>query len=374
MRKRILCFMTAFFIIISSAGTFLEAKTEDKTSPKADLAFVIESYKFILENYPFDVSESKLCEDAVKGMLTGLDPYSTYYNKEEAVEVYQDMLNEHIGIGMLYTYSKSNLKVIKVFRESPAKEAGLKADDLVLQINGKDIKDIDEKDVKNLITKSPDKKVNFLIMRNNKKMNIEIAVKKYKVNYVDMTYMDDILYIKIEEFMGGAAFELKNALDDARRKGVKKLIIDVRDNPGGLLSEVLKCAELFLSDEPILKIRKKGSDLRVITAPKNDKYRDFKTVILENEFSASASEVFIQALKNAKRAEVVGKTSFGKGVVQSLIPLKNGGIFKITTEEYLGSKGETINKLGVKPDYVIDNKDDNDLQLKKAVSILKEGD
>ncbi|WP_311537911.1 S41 family peptidase [uncultured Anaerococcus sp.] len=325
------------------------------------------SLKELLDrNFLFDVDEEKLYEGSLKGMFANLgDPYTAYYPKEEFAKLIENLDGRYKGIGISMSNSKEGLiKVIQVFDGSPAQEVGLKSGDFIKSIEGKEFAGNQLEEAVALIRGKDGSKVNMKILRvsedNPKGEEIDVEVERrdvkvdtvksqtlnlkgIKVGYLRLTAFDDVTW---EDFKDQYA-KLKN-------EGVQGLVLDLRNNPGGALDVCLNIADTFLDEGVVVTTEDK--DGNVVSEKSDAEYDDIPMVALINENSASASEILAGALKDRGRAKIVGEKSFGKGVVQKIFPLDNGAGAKITISEYKTPNGEKINKVGVKPDIVVENK------------------
>lgn len=325
------------------------------------------SLKELLDrNFLFDVDEEKLYEGSLKGMFANLgDPYTAYYPKEEFAKLIENLDGRYKGIGISMSNSKEGLiKVIQVFDGSPAQEVGLKSGDFIKSIEGKEFAGNQLEEAVALIRGKDGSKVNMKILRvsedNPKGEEIDVEVERrdvkvdtvksqtlnlkgIKVGYLRLTAFDDVTW---EDFKDQYA-KLKN-------EGVQGLVLDLRNNPGGALDVCLNIADTFLDEGVVVTTEDK--DGNVVSEKSDAEYDDIPMVALINENSASASEILAGALKDRGRAKIVGEKSFGKGVVQKIFPLDNGAGAKITISEYKTPNGEKINKVGVNPDIVVENK------------------
>ena len=377
MKKRILIFTLILTLLVPNTihakqGTYIQNKEMEP-----DLQFFMEVYSYIQQIYPFDVKDRTLIEGGLKGMLQSLDPYSDYYTPEESVAIYQDMFNIFSGIGIYIEEKDGFINIIDTIKDSPAEKAGLKKDDLIISIDGKDTKNITIQEASKLIKGLKGTKVKLGLKRKNNSLPIyieiirnTITINTITINPVEYKILENnIGYIKLSEFSANSADKFNEALRELDKKKVKKIILDLRDNPGGLLDQVIEISKNFITSGPIVHIQEKNTAL--ISHMSTTQKSKYKLVVLVNENSASASEILAGAVKDTKVGTIIGKTTFGKGIVQSMIPLNNGSIIKLTTAEYLTPNKTSIHGKGIKPDILIQNTEDNDKQLKSAIKILK---
>ncbi len=364
-RKAVLLILA--FYLISLAGP-LPAYGE---APQKDIQFIIETIEYVKDNYPFEVEEEELINNAVKGILQGLDPYSDYYTREEAGRLLTTITGSYVGIGLYIGERDGYIEVISVIKSSPAERAGIEAGDLIVSIDGKDIKDMTAEEASNLIRGPEGSTVNIGILRKGKSKPIYFNVPRESIILNPIEYEileDDIGYIRIYDFNPYTTKYLKEALGKIDEKGIDKLIIDLRDNPGGLLNQALSVSRLFVPEGPILHVRQKNKPLRTYYSTlKEPKYQ---LVVLVNENTASASEIFAGAVQDRKAGVIIGAKTYGKGIIQTLYPLEDGSLIKMTTAEYLTPNQNSIHNTGIQPDIIVENKRNDDLQLKKAITTL----
>ena len=373
MKKTILIFTLILSLLIPNTIYATSPSTQTQEL-EPDLNFFIEVFDYIKDMYPFEVENKTLIEGGLKGMLQSIDPYSDYYTPEESIEVYQEMLNIFSGIGVYIEEKDGYINIMDTIKDSPGEKAGLKKDDLIITIDGKDTKGITIKEASKWIKGLKGTKVKLGLKRNNNSLPIYIEITRdtITINPVEYEILENnIGYIKLSDFSMNSANKFSEALTELDNKKVKKIILDLRDNPGGLLNQVIEISKHFITKGPIVHIQEKDSALvtHMSTTPKSK----YKLVLLVNENSASASEILAAAVKDTKAGTIIGQKTFGKGIVQSMIPLSNGAIIKLTTSEYLSPNKTTIHGKGVEPDIVVENSEEEgkDEQLKRAIEIFK---
>lgn len=370
--RKIFLFLLIITLVFPSFTYGITAESLQAQEKEPDLYFFMEVFQYIKETYPFEIENKKLVEGALKGMLQSLDPYSNYYTLEEAMEIYQGLFNVFGGIGIYIEKKDDYIHVIDTIENSPAEKKGLKAGDLIITIDGQDAKDFTIEDASKLIKGIRGTNVTLGIKRqgHSETLTFEITRDTITINPVKYEILKNkIGYIRIQEFSTNSASNLKIVLDEFNKKGINKLVIDLRNNPGGLLNQAVEISELFVPRGPIVHIKEKNKPLMTyLSEGSNQKY---KIALLVNEYSASASEIVAGAIKDTKSGTIIGKKTFGKGIVQSMIPLGNGSMIKMTIAEYLTPNKTNIHGVGVMPDIEVENTGEVDEQLKKAIEILR---
>lgn len=338
---------------------------------EADIELVIDTYNYIKESYPFELSNKNISEAALKAMLRSLDPYSDYYTKEEAADVYMNILGYFTGIGIYIQKEEDYIEIISIIEGTEAEKAGLQADDIIISIDGKDTKDMTLDEASKRIKGEEGSKVKLEILRKDKKLNFEITRKEVTINPVKYEKIsDDIGYIKLSEFSKSSTEEVKKALYYFQTEKISKIILDVRNNPGGLFDQAVAISSLFVEKGPVVHVKEKNTSpvsyFSTVSHPNKD------LVLLINERSASASEILAGAIKDRKAGTIIGKKTYGKGTIQNMIPLLNGGLIKLTTAEYLTPNYTSIHGIGIQPDIEVENTKDKDQQLERAIKLLKD--
>ena len=325
----------------------------------------------IQENYVYDIEESTLIEGAIKGLFHNLDEHSDYYTKEEMDILLDDLSGDFVGIGVYIKEEVGNIIITDIIKNSPAEATGLKSGDIIQAVNGQSIKDLNINEVSKLIRGEAETKVNIKIKRGNEKpKDYNIIRKKIKVQVVETKVLEkNIGYIKLNQFSDNSHKEIEKALRNFDNKKIKNVILDLRDNPGGLLSEAVYTSNLFVPEGPIVHIKYKNG--KTETYYSNLKKLKYNLAVLVNENSASASEIVAAAVKDTKAGTIIGTQTYGKGTVQNILSLPKGDGMKLTIAEYQSPKKNKINGLGVKPDIVVENDGKKDLQLEKAIEILR---
>lgn len=336
----------------------------------------------------FDEDTTKVEDWIYKGMMYGLDdPYTVYYTAEEYEKLTEDTEGEYHGIGVMISQNRSTglITVIKVFKDTPAAEAGMRPGDILYKVGDMEVTGIDlDILVKDYIKGKDGSKVTLTVFRQEEGEYVDMTMERRSVTVqtVEHKMLDDnVGYIEVSQFDVVTAAQFKSAIDDLEKKGMEKLVIDLRNNPGGVLDTVVSMLDYVLPDDLIIEGDKNlvrtnpDATLLVYMADKNGKggqnyasdghSLDLPMAVLVNGESASASEVFSGAMKDYGRATIVGTTTFGKGIVQNLIPLDNGTAIKMTTAHYYTPSGFDLHGKGVEPDVEVELKE----ELKNQITI-----
>ena len=339
--------------------------------------------KYYLDEIDNDELESYL----YKGLMAGLgDPYSTYYTAEEYKELTEDTEGVYRGIGvtMQKDVSTGAVTVVKCFEGAPGAEAGLQPQDQLVKVNGEDITDKELSEVVKMIKTSESDTVTLTILREGESdyREVEVTLDTVEAPMVEHEMLDDkIGYITINQFAETTASQYETALEDLNNQGMERLIVDVRDNPGGLLTSVCDVLDSMLPEELLVYTEDKNGKKSEYNATGTDQF-DKPMVVLVNGNSASAAEIFSGALQDYKVAKLVGTTTFGKGIVQQIFNLSDGSAVKMTISKYYTPRGRCIHGTGLEPDVEVDLPDElknqvsidksEDTQLQKAIETVKE--
>ncbi len=346
---------------------------------------LISRLKNVVDKYYLgDTDEQKMSESAAKGYIEGLeDEYSEYITAEEYAEFSQEIYGSFVGIGIYFGKNTNDeMMVVSTIENSAAEKAGLQSGDIITKVDDYEVTtDSKTSEVSAKIKGEEGTKVKMEILREGEKMTFEITRENVKLHYVKAEVLDNnIGYITVSSFDEGTADEFKNKLEELQSKNVKSLIIDLRNNGGGIVQEATQIADYLLDKDQKIIITKDKQGKEEITLSKEDKITDLPVVVLVNGYTASSSEILASALKDNNRAKVVGTKTYGKGVIQNVYRLTDGSALKLTTHEYYTAIGNKINKLGITPTEDVELPDgvnvyniprDKDTQLKKAIELLK---
>lgn len=349
-------------------------KIEEKTSL---LQSIIDKY------FLFDEDMTKVEDGIYAGMMNGLDdPYTVYYTKEEYKALNEDTEGKYSGIGATVSQNPKSkiITIVNVFDNSPAKEGGLLAGDIIYKIDGEEVTGTDlDVLVKTKIRGVEGSSFTMTVIRGEDRKQIDLNLTRRSIEIQTVTSKmlnDGIGYVAVSQFDALTSAQFKSNIESLKSQGMKKLIVDLRGNPGGLLDQVVDMLDYILPEGLVLYTEDKNGNKEEYYAKNPDELK-IPMAVLVNENSASASEVFTATFKDFKWGKVVGKTTFGKGIVQNVLPLGDGTAVKITTQHYYPPSGYDLHKVGIKPDVDVDLNDgavigsDSDNQLGKAVEILK---
>ncbi len=359
--------------LVSVASGIIVFRNYDKLSPLTSVFEskssneIIDNYNQIIENYIDKVDKNALIDAAIKGMYNLLeDEYSIYIDKDTNETLQEQLGGNYSGVGIEITINdKNEILVNRVFSDSPAEEAGIKSGDILTKLDGVDLTDKDPAYVADNIKNSDKSSFSLSYKRNGKTYNVTLKKDYVTIDSVTSRLYGNVGYIKIDTFSANSLSQIQSALD-SYSDNVKSLVIDVRDNTGGYLNIAYDVSDLFLEKGKIIYKLKDRDGKITSDAAKSGVYRKFdKIVVIINESSASASEILALALKENLDATIVGTKSYGKGSVQETRQLSSGAMVKYTTSYWLSPNGNSINKLGIKPD--IEEKDENE-QLNKALT------
>ncbi|MEW6144901.1 MAG: S41 family peptidase [Thermodesulfobacteriota bacterium] len=328
-------------------------------------------------NYVEEVDPEKLTNGAIEGMLKTLDPYSTYLSPERYRELEIGTSGEFGGVGMEVSEENGVLTVITPIEGSPAEKAGIKPRDQIIGIEGKSTQGMVVQEAVRLLRGPSGTPVKITIRRAGEAeprvitlIRDKIVVKSVKAQLLE----NGIGYIKLTQFQDRSSQEMRDAisaLESQNGKELSGLILDLRNNPGGLLTEAIDIVDEFIDSGLIVSVRGRTPDqTREYYATRNGSFQTFPVVVMVNDGSASASEVVAEALQDSKRAVILGTKTFGKGSVQTIIKLEDGSGLKLTTAKFYAPSGRSINEVGVTPDIKIENTKDQDKQLESAINLL----
>lgn len=339
----------------------------------------------VKESYTGEVDDEEMEEYMYKGMMASLgDPYSAYYTSEEYEELTTETTGSYKGIGvvMQQDVTTGEVKVVRCYEGAPGAKAGLLPEDVLIQVNGESISGLELSEVVDKVQNSKDS-VHLTVSREGESEFLEIDVSLEEVNIpvVDHEMLEDqIGYIALYEFTEQTESQYKEAFEDLESQGMERLIIDVRNNPGGLLTSVCNILEDILPKGLIVYTEDKDGNREEYTCSGENELK-IPLAVLVNGNSASASEIFAGAIQDYGTGTIVGTTTFGKGIVQSLIPFTDGSAIKTTTAKYYTPSGKCIHGTGIEPDVEVELNEnleqktsishEEDNQLQKAIEVVK---
>ena len=369
-------FIFIFFFISSK---FSLAANDEDIYDKIDLfGEVLDKIK---KDYVEEVNQSDALDAAINGVLQSLDPYSAYMSPEIFKEMETETSGEFGGLGIEVSMEFGVVKVITPMDNSPAEKKGVKAGDYIVKINGVQVQGKTLSEAVELMRGPIGSKLEITVRRKGvkKALIFEITREIIEVKSVKSKIIDNnIGYIRLTSFNENSSSQIRSKIKEFKKNKVQKYVLDLRNNPGGLLSQAVKISDFFLDNGEIVSTKsRKSYENRKYFAKKGDLIDGETLIVLINNGSASASEIVAGALKDHKRAIVIGENSYGKGSVQSIIPLKNKGAIRLTISKYYLPSGESISGTGITPDIeVVENSEEfrinteNDNQLSFAVKLL----
>ncbi len=355
---------------------------------KNDLYEKIDLFGEVLENikkdYVDEVDQAEMIDSAINGVLQSLDPYSAYMSPDLFKEMQTDTKGEFGGLGIEIGMESGVVKVISPIDDTPAAEAGIKAGDYIVKIGKDQVQGKTLLEAVKLMRGPVGTSINLTIRRKNVKRPLEFEITRKiievrSVNSEIISKEKNIGYIRLKSFNENSDKQfLKSIKNFEKNKKIKGYILDLRNNPGGLLTQAINITDFFLDDGEIVSTKGRNiSETRKFFARKGDEINGKPIVVLINNGSASAAEIFAGALKDHKRAIILGENSYGKGSVQSVIPLKNGGGIRLTISKYYLPSGKSISEVGVTPDILVEEigddfriKSEKDNQLNYAIKLF----
>jgi carboxyl-terminal processing protease len=337
-----------------------DSAVDTETIPFEDLRTFTEIFGRIKRDYVEPVSDKKLLEDAVRGMLSGLDPHSAYLVAEEFQELKEGTTGQFGGLGIEVTMENGFIKVVSPIDDTPAQRAGIKTGDLIIKLDDKPVKGMTLADAVKLMRGEPGSKIMLTVVREGEEAPLKLTIARdiIKVKSVKSRMLEkDYGYLRISSFQSGTGEGLKEAIAGLKKentKNLKGLVIDLRNNPGGVLNAAVEVSDAFLKSGLIVYTegRIENSEMRFNASP-DDLIDGAPIVVLINAGSASASEIVAGALQDQKRAVIMGEKSFGKGSVQTILPTSNGAAVKLTTARYYTPSGRSIQAEGIEPDITL---------------------
>jgi|TARA_B100000780_G_scaffold235023_1_gene175519 carboxyl-terminal processing protease len=376
---------TIIFLIIfniSISSNYLHSKNSDKLYEKIDLfSEVLETIK---KDYVDEVDQAEVIDSAINGVLQSLDPYSAYMSPKSFNGMQTDTKGEFGGLGIEIGMESGVVKVIAPIDGTPASNAGIKSGDYIVKINNEQVQGKSLTEAVELMRGPIGSEINLTVRRRNVKKALNFKIKRAVIEVKSVVAKiiggkKKIGYLRLKSFNENSNEQLsKNIKKFEKNNKLNGYILDLRDNPGGLLTQAISITDFFLDDGEIVSTKgRKISETRRFFSRKGDGIDGKPLIVIVNNGSASASEIVSGALKDHKRAIILGERTYGKGSVQSIIPLKNGGGIRLTISKYYLPSGKSISEIGVLPDIFVEEVGDNfkidsktDNQLKYAVNLL----
>ncbi|MCQ8104149.1 S41 family peptidase [Methylomonas sp. SURF-2] len=347
--------------VLAEREAAVSSKSEDmQTLPFDELRTFTEIFGRIKQDYVEPVSDKKLLEDAIRGMLSGLDPHSAYLINEEYKELQEGTTGQFGGLGIEVGMENGFVKVVSPIDDTPAQKAGIKAGDLIVRLDDKPVKGMTLGDAVKIMRGEPGSKIVLTVIREGAEapLKFELTRDIIKVKSVKSRMLEkNFGYLRISSFQSGTGESLVEAIEELKKENeapLKGVILDLRNNPGGVLNAAVDVSDAFIESGLIVYTegRIKNSEMRFNATP-DDVIDGAPIVVLINGGSASASEIVAGALQDHKRAIIMGEKSFGKGSVQTILPTSNGGAVKLTTARYFTPSGRSIQAEGIEPDVTL---------------------
>ncbi|OCA92830.1 S41 family peptidase [Pseudobacillus wudalianchiensis] len=386
--------MLVFFLVFATAAiTTLalafggEKAAEVGMKPRGEFEKLYEAYDKLEKNYYQDINEEKLINGAINGMLDSLDdPYSDYMDKKEASQFHESVSSSFEGIGAEIQEEKGMIKIVSPIKGSPAEKAGLRPNDRIMAVDGKSLEGMSSSEAVLLIRGEKGTKVKLKVQRAGTKEPMEITIVRDEIPietvYAEMNN-DKVAHIQITSFSEHTAAELKKAIEEMEKKGMKSMVLDVRQNPGGLLDQAVEMTDMFVPEGKVLFQVEDNQGRREKMVSDSKKKVTVPVVVLVDSGSASASEIFAAAMKESAGVTLIGEKTFGKGTVQTAEDFKDGSNMKFTTAKWLTPNGNWIHKKGIKPDIEVKLPDyanlpylnpDSELKLDSLSEEVKNGE
>lgn len=374
--------------LVSMFETVSSQENSENSSKSTDLEKYLKRIKSTINRYYLwndQIDEEKLKEGAIKGYVDGLgDEYTEYIPAEEMEDYTENITGNFVGIGIYMIADKDSGRVVVYYPipESPAEKAGVKAGDQIISVDGTEYTADDFNTIADYIKGEEGTTVNLEVERNGERIKFEIKREKINTNPITIEMLENnIGYLKLPSFDEDTSKDFEEKVKELQSQGAQSLVIDLRNNGGGIVSEATDIADMLLDKGQTIISTVDKDDKKEITYSKKSTIFTMPITVLVNENSASASEILACSLKDNERAKIIGTKTYGKGIIQTLLSLTDGSGLKITTEEYYTPKGTTIHKVGIDPDEEVKLPDtvksiysvtkDEDTQLKKAIEILK---
>lgn len=349
-------------LLTSFANANTEQDNEADTLPLDELRIFSEVFAKVKNDYVEIIDDRELIENAIRGMLEGLDPHSAYLDKEHYEDLQEGTTGEFGGLGIEVGMEDGFVKVISPIDDTPAQRAGVKAGDLIIKLDEKSVKGMALNDAVNLMRGKPGSDIIITLVREGEDKPMEITITRDVITVKSVrgkTLEPGYGYIRISNFQTHTAEDMRKSLEKLKKEndnGLNGLILDLRNNPGGILNAAVGVSDLFLDNGLIVYTEGRIKDSKLtFTAKPTDMLKDAPIIVLVNGGSASASEIVAGALQDHDRAIIMGERTFGKGSVQTILPMNDEAALKLTTARYFTPSGRSIQASGIEPDIIIEN-------------------
>ena len=372
-----------YFVKGNSLNKYLAFMTSDESQ---DISQLLDTYRSVINKYYLgEVDEESLKEGAIQGYIEGLgDPYTEYISKEDMEDYLQDTMGNFVGIGiyMVQDTKTNQIMVLSPIKGSPAERAGIKPGDYIISVNGEECTASDMTVIATKIKGEEGSTVKLQILRGEETLDFEITRENVIINPVEEEVLENnIGYIEFSSFDEDTAEQFKTKFEELQAQGITSLIIDLRNNGGGIVEEALDIAGYIADKDSVLLYEVDKDNNEEVEKNDDNPILNMPVIIWTNENTASSSEILAGALKDLGKAKIVGTTTYGKGVIQQILTLPDGSGLKITTEKYLTPNRTEINEVGIEPDETVELPESvesifnversQDTQLQKAIEMLK---
>ena len=360
--KKLLFMILLVFITSKLTLANTEEEKDVDVLPLNEIRTFAEIFSKIKNDYVENINDKKLLENAIRGMLRGLDPHSAYLDKEAYKELQEGASGKFGGLGIEVGYEDGFVKVISPIDDTPAQRAGVKAGDLIIKLDGKSVKGISLMEAVKMMRGKPGSEIVLTILREGEEKPFNLPVVRDVItvkNIKSETIEPGLMYIRISNFQIHTVDDMRKSLKKLKNENtdnLKGLVLDLRNNPGGLLSAAVGVSDLFLNNGLIVYTEGRIKDSKLkFTAKPTEVFKNIPIIVLVNGGSASASEIVAGALQDHKRAIIMGERTFGKGSVQTILPMSDETALKLTTARYYTPSGRSIQASGIEPDMIVKN-------------------
>ena len=371
----------AFSVSAQDGAVDGEIPNEAQQEGNYTKADAFQDVMFLLQNYYVeDVDFETLIDGAIDGMLNEVDRYSYFMSPSEYEEMQQEYEGHYGGIGIVITMRDNKLTIVSPIKNTPGEKAGLRAGDIIAAIDGEETAEMSQMKAVDMMRGEEGTDVTLTIDRGDEEpFDVEITRQDIEVPYVEKEMKtEDIGYISLSQFIEDVGTKVETAVSDLKEEGARGIILDLRNNPGGLLNEAVDVSSVFLDEGVIVSVRQKDETERILEVNQEiQAHAEIPLIILINKGSASGSEIVAGAVQDYERGKLMGTTTFGKGVVQSVIPLKDGSAVSLTTARYYTPDGNYIHEKGIVPDVKVEldleaaQEDESDNQLEQAIDEME---